>query len=102
MIFGMGRVGLGAYELLKERGMRVVGLDSDPGEVQRHLAEGRRVVYGDAEDPDLWHRLRLDGLSAVLLEVSLQQRVGPYSHLAWSIHHIRAGCPPSQYPCAWT
>ena len=69
MIFGMGRVGLGAYELLKERGMRVVGLDSDPGEVQRHLAEGRRVVYGDAEDPDLWHRLRLDGLSAVLLAV---------------------------------
>ena len=69
MIFGMGRVGLGAYELLKERGMRVVGLDSDPGEVQRHLAEGRRVVYGDAEDPDLWHRLRLDSLSAILLAV---------------------------------
>ena len=69
MVFGMGRVGLGAYELLKERGMRVVGLDSDPGEVQRHLAAGRRVVYGDAEDPDLWHRLRLDGLSAVLLAV---------------------------------
>ncbi len=69
MIFGMGRVGLGAYELLKERGMRVVGLDSDPAEVQRHLAEGRRVVYGDAEDPDLWQRLRLDGVNAVLLAV---------------------------------
>ena len=69
MIFGMGRVGLGAYEQLKARGMRVVGLDSDPGEVARHLAEGRRVVYGDAEDSDLWHRLRLDGLSAVLLAV---------------------------------
>ena len=69
MIFGMGRVGLGAYERLKARGMRVVGLDSDPGEVERHLAAGRRVVYGDAEDPDLWHRLRLDGLSAVLLAV---------------------------------
>ena len=69
MIFGMGRVGLGAYERLKERGMRVVGLDSDPGEVERHLAAGRRVVYGDAEDPDLWHRLRLEGLSAVLLAV---------------------------------
>ena len=69
MIFGMGRVGLGAYERLKARGMRVVGLDSDPGEVERHLAAGRRVVYGDAEDPDLWHRLRLEGLSAVLLAV---------------------------------
>ena len=66
-VFGMGRVGCGAYDLLKQRGMRVVGFDSDPGEVGRHLAEGRRVVYGDAEDPDLWQRLRLDGLSAVLL-----------------------------------
>ena len=66
-VFGMGRVGRGAYDLLKERGMRVVGLDSDPGKVERHLAEGRRVVYADAEDPDLWHRLRLDGLAAVLL-----------------------------------
>ena len=69
MIFGMGRVGLGAYEQLKGRGMRVVGLDSDPGEVARHIAEGRRVVYGDAEDPDLWHRLCLDGLNAILLAV---------------------------------
>ena len=69
MIFGMGRVGLGAYERLKARGMRVVGLDSDPGEVERHLTAGRRVVYGDAEDPNLWHRLRLEGLSAVLLAV---------------------------------
>ena len=69
LVFGMGRVGLGAYERLKARGMRVVGLDSDPGEVERHLAAGRRVVYGDAEDPDLWHRLRLEGLSAVLLAV---------------------------------
>ena len=67
LVFGMGRVGTGAYEYLKSQNARVVGLDSDPGKVQRHLGEGRRVVYADAEDPDLWQRLRLDGVRAVLL-----------------------------------
>lgn len=67
VVFGMGRVGTGAYEHLKSSLARVVGLDSDPGKVQRHLNAGRRVVYADAEDPDLWDRLNLDGVRAVLL-----------------------------------
>jgi glutathione-regulated potassium-efflux system ancillary protein KefC len=45
----------------------VSGIDSDLVKVERHLHEGRRVVYADAEDPGFWHRLRLDGLKAVVL-----------------------------------
>ncbi len=67
VVFGMGRVGTGAYDYLKSRQARVVGLDSDPAKVERHLKAGRRVVYADAEDPDLWPRLKLDGVRAVLL-----------------------------------
>jgi predicted Kef-type K+ transport protein len=67
VVFGMGRVGTGAYEHLKSRHLRVVGLDSDPAKVERHIKQGRRVVYADAEDPDLWLRLRLDAVRAVLL-----------------------------------
>jgi Trk K+ transport system NAD-binding subunit len=63
----MGRVGSGAYGYLKELGLQVVGLDSDMGKVARHLREGRRVVYADAEDPELWHRLHLDRVRAVML-----------------------------------
>jgi hypothetical protein len=67
VVFGMGRVGSGAYDYLKSQHARVVGFDSDPAKVERHLGAGRRVVYADAEDPDLWARLSLDGVRAVML-----------------------------------
>lgn len=67
VIFGMGRVGTGAFDFLKGRNERVIGLDSDPAKVQRHIAEGRRVGFADGEDPGLWQRLKLDGVRAVLL-----------------------------------
>jgi predicted Kef-type K+ transport protein len=66
-IFGMGRLGSGAYDYLRQRGEVVAGLDSDPARVQRHLGEGRRVVYADAEDPAFWQRLNLSGIRAVML-----------------------------------
>ena len=67
VVFGMGRVGTGAYDYLKSQHARVVGFDSDPGKVERHLGLGRRVVYADAEDPDLWGRLSLDKVRSVML-----------------------------------
>ena len=68
-IIGMGRVGTGAYEFLRSNHTRVVGLDSDPGKVEKHLGLGRRVVYADAEDPEMWQRVHLDGIRAVLIAV---------------------------------
>ncbi|MBI5811929.1 MAG: cation:proton antiporter [Meiothermus silvanus] len=67
LVVGMGRTGGAAYKLLESRGERVVGLDSDPDKLERHRAKGRRVLYGDAEDPELWERLELTGLKGVLL-----------------------------------
>jgi predicted Kef-type K+ transport protein len=67
VIMGMGRVGTGAYDQLVLHHHRVIGLDSDMGKVERHLKQGRRVLYADAEDPGLWSHLNLDGVHAVLL-----------------------------------
>ena len=67
LIVGLGRTGTAAYQQLREAGERVVGLDSDPGKVAAHIQAGRRVLYGDAEDPDLWQGLDLAPLQAVLL-----------------------------------
>lgn len=67
VVVGMGRVGTGAYNHARELGRKVVGLDSDLGKVERHLGEGRRVVYADAEDPLLWHRLHLDNVKIIML-----------------------------------
>ena len=67
VIVGMGRLGTGAYDALCQQKQRVVGLDSDPAMVEMQLKEGRRVLYADAEDPELWSNLKMDGVHAVLL-----------------------------------
>jgi predicted Kef-type K+ transport protein len=67
VVAGMGRVGTGAYNHARELGRKVVGLDSDLGKVERHISEGRRVVYADAEDPLLWHRLNLEHVRVIML-----------------------------------
>ncbi len=67
VVMGMGRVGTGAYDLLSRHQQRVIGMDSDPGKVEKHREQGRRVLYGDAEDPGLWENLHLEGVHAVLL-----------------------------------
>ncbi|MFT5447538.1 MAG: putative Kef-type K+ transport protein [Gammaproteobacteria bacterium] len=83
VVFGMGRVGTGAYEYLRSQHARVVGFDSDPGKVERHIGAGRRVVYADAEDPDLWERLSLDGVRGVLLALpDLEAKI-------MSVHSLR-------------
>jgi len=56
-IIGMGRVGSGAYEALKDQyGDWLVGIDSDPDTVSRHAAAGRNVIYADATDDEFWAR----------------------------------------------
>jgi hypothetical protein len=59
LIFGMGRVGAGAYdELIVRRGPVVVGVDRRDETVDLHRSEGRDVVRGDALDRDFWERVR--------------------------------------------
>lgn len=67
MVIGMGRVGCGAYDLLTHQHERVIGLDSDPVKVEKHLKQGRRVLYADAEDPGLWSNIHLGGVNTIML-----------------------------------
>jgi glutathione-regulated potassium-efflux system ancillary protein KefC len=70
MIVGMGRVGRGAYDtLVRDQGLRPVGIDADPDAVAKHAAAGLNVVQGSATDADFWQRLHLkDGhIKLVLL-----------------------------------
>lgn len=67
LVVGMGRTGGAAYKMLELQGTAVLGLDADEGKLDKHRAKGRRVLYGDAEDPALWERLDLAGLRGVLL-----------------------------------
>jgi glutathione-regulated potassium-efflux system ancillary protein KefC len=67
LVVGMGRTGHSAYLALHQQEKRVVGLDADPTVLESLLAEGRRVIYGDAEDPELWSGLPLDRIKGVIL-----------------------------------
>ncbi len=69
LIVGMGRVGAGAYDYLRQQDENIVGIDSDPAKIESNVREGRRVAYADAEDPSFWHLLNIDRLRAIMLAV---------------------------------
>lgn len=57
-VFGMGRIGTGAYEHFKsEYGDVVIGIESARERVAEHQEAGRNVMHGDATDSDFWERL---------------------------------------------
>ncbi len=70
LVFGMGRTGTAAYEALIEQGQRPLGLDSDDNKVEHHQRNGFQVVFGDAEDPELYKTLHLEKLELVILTLS--------------------------------
>ena len=68
-VFGMGRVGTGAYDVLsKSQDKQVIGVDFDSACVQEHLKENRNVLVGNPGDPDFWERIEHNpGFDLILL-----------------------------------
>ena len=60
-IFGMGRVGAGAYDSMQERfGDTLIGVDFNNDAVRRHRDAGRNVLHGDPSDADFWEKVDAD------------------------------------------
>jgi len=60
-IFGMGRVGSGAYDRMREfHGDTVVGIDFDADLLKKHRSVGRNVLHGDPSDADFWDIIKHD------------------------------------------
>ena len=54
-VIGMGRVGTGAYDALREvHGDCVVGIDFDQRSVDKHLELGRNAIRGNPAEADFW------------------------------------------------
>ena len=77
-IIGMGGVGSGAYDKMKELyGDTVVGVDTNPVIVRNQQVAGRKVIMGDPSDADFWdrmeatHSLELVMLTLPKLKISL-------------------------------
>jgi glutathione-regulated potassium-efflux system ancillary protein KefC len=78
VIFGMGRVGCGAYDRMRElHGETVIGVDFDAELINKHRSMGRKVLQGDPSDADFWdlieqdHRFNLVMLALPNLQANL-------------------------------
>ena len=61
VVFGMGRIGTGAYdELQKKFGRDVCGIEHAPERVDFNREQGRKVILGDACDTEFWMKLKKD------------------------------------------
>lgn len=69
LVMGMGNAGRAAYDRFKKEERNVVGMDIDPARIERNLAEGRRVLYGDMQDIELWNNLDLSNIKAVIMAI---------------------------------
>jgi predicted Kef-type K+ transport protein len=70
LIVGMGRVGTGAYDQLREdREQKICGIDMDRDRVEAHRSKGRNVIFGDAEDPAFWSYTPLDNVRLIMFSM---------------------------------
>ncbi len=61
IVFGMGRVGSGAYDVFRQHeGAQVLGVDFDGAKVKKLTARGLNVIRGSATDSDFWSRINLN------------------------------------------
>lgn len=61
IIFGMGRVGTGAYdELIGRHDLTVLGVDRSAEGAVKQQSAGRNVICGDALDGEFWENVSLD------------------------------------------
>ena len=59
VILGMGRIGMGAYDELRQTyGDSVLGVEHVPARADRNREQGRNVIVGDACDTEFWLKLR--------------------------------------------
>ncbi len=60
IVFGMGRVGTGVYDVMNARMPgSVIGVDQDDIVVARHQQRDRNVVSGNATNPEFWERVNM-------------------------------------------
>ncbi len=58
LILGMGRIGKGAYDYLKnEYPEQICGIEMLPETAAHHLRQKRNVICTDATDPDFWEMM---------------------------------------------
>jgi len=70
LVVGMGRVGKGAYNALRNViGENVWGIDADPERAKRLESKNMQIINGDGEDVDFWENIDLGPVELIMLTV---------------------------------
>ncbi len=59
ILIGLGTYGSGVAEYLLRRGKVILGVDFDPGALEKWQPRGVSVLYGDVADPEIYEQLPL-------------------------------------------
>ncbi len=76
IVFGMGRIGRGAYQRLQEKyNLRVLGVDNNPLRIEHlHKVSDMCLAEGDASDSDFWDKLvNTDQIQLIVLAMPYHQ-----------------------------
>lgn len=70
ILFGLGRYGHNVARALEENGRTILGVDFDPRVIDHWRDEGRKAMYGDADDPDLPTLLPLKNSKVIISTIT--------------------------------
>jgi glutathione-regulated potassium-efflux system ancillary protein KefC len=80
IVFGMGRVGTGAYEHIQNHyGRKVIGVDFDEELTETHRLAGRNVVCGDGGNDEFWQRGIVDSERPRLVLLNMSHEANLYA-----------------------
>jgi len=67
IIAGFGPVGRAVADAIQPEGVEITVIELNPNTVQRQVLLGRRIVYGDASNPEVLHSAGIEHADAVVL-----------------------------------
>ena len=70
VLFGLGRYGHNIANALEAHGRKILGVDFDPKVIDQWRADGRKAMYGDADDPDLPSLLPLKNSKVIISTIT--------------------------------
>jgi Trk K+ transport system NAD-binding subunit len=70
ILFGLGRYGHNIARELELHERTILGVDFDPKVIDLWRAEGRKAMYGDADDPDLPSLLPLKNSKVIISTIT--------------------------------
>ncbi len=98
-ILGMGRVGRGAFDTLRNAGYdKIVGIEENYQLTQQRTEAGWPCVHGDASDRDFWERTGLVNCELILVSLSNHRENVRVATLAKELHFKNTLAVATRFP----